>query len=221
MELDDVKALWKGQSEHLESSLRFNSLLFNQANLQRTENSMRNFSRALTLEMILLFTILTAVGSFAADHFSELKYFVPAAGLQLYALAMFISGIRQLVLIAKIDYDEPVVSLQRNLETLRVVRITLTKWLLFFAPLMWVPLSIVVCRAFGLDVYQFVSPVYLAVNVLFGVTVLAAAVWASNRFAARLSGNPVVQRLMSTLAGSDLQSALDFIDTVNRFEAAP
>ena len=55
-------------------------------------------------------------------------------------------------------------------------------------------------------------------NLLFGLAVIALAVWVSRRYAERMARSPLVRRLMRDLAGSNLNAAEGFLERVARFE---
>jgi hypothetical protein len=119
-----------------------------------------------------------------------------------------------------VDYDEPVVAIQRKLEQLRLSRIRTTLATLLFAPLMWVPLLIVGLRAFGVDLLAVTSASWLAANVLFGFAVIPLAVFVARRYGQRLGQSTLMRSLADEVAGRSLIAALNSLDTIRRFEEA-
>ena len=221
MELDDLKTAWAEQSAALEASLRLNDLLVRQDNTRRAESRLGRLKRSIVIELVLDFVAVVALGAFAAGHAAHQAIAACAALLGLYGIAVAQGQIRQLVAIGAIDFDEPVVAIQRKLEKLRVTRIATIKWILLFAPLMWVPLAVVLARAaLGVDLFAVLSPLYIAANVVFGLAVIPAAIWLTRRYADRLEGSGFVRALGREIAGSDLRAALEYLDTIDRFESA-
>jgi hypothetical protein len=109
--------------------------------------------------------------------------------------------------------------LQQRLEQLKIRRITTTKWALMLAPLMWVPLLIVLLKGLaGIDAYSALGAVYLAVNALAGIAVIPLALWMSKRFGPHVSHSSFVRTLMDDLAGRSLLAALASLDTIRRFQ---
>jgi hypothetical protein len=218
MELEEIKALWTQTDRKLEASMRLNTALLAQWNLRTTDTSLKRLSREILFEMIVNVIGIALLGLFAAAHLREPQFLIPAVALDIYAIALVIAGGRQLAEIAAVDYDEPVVTIQKKLEELRLQRIRATLWTLLFAPLMWVPLLIVAVRGiFGVDVYA-AGWAWLAANVLFGLAVIPLAIFIAKRYGARLARYTPMRALADTIAGRSLAAALVSLDAIRRFE---
>jgi hypothetical protein len=143
---------------------------------------------------------------------------VPAALLDVYAIALLVAGARQLFELRSLDYDEPVVAIQSRLQRLRLARIRATMWTLLFAPLMWLPLLIVTSRGlFGLDLYAVASPAWLAANAIFGLAVIPLANAIAKRYGSKLERATPMRFLADEIAGRSLAAALDDLATLRRF----
>ena len=163
--------------------------------------------------------MLTAVAYFGYEHLGEPRYFIPAVLLYLYALGYLIAVGRQLVSAGGIDYDEPVVVIQKRFEGLRLARIRTTLWALLFAPLMWLPILIVGMRGFfGVDIYQSANAGWLVANVVFGLAVIPLAIVIARRYGPRLESSSVMGRLADAIAGRALAEAHASLDSIRRFE---
>ncbi len=218
MEIQEVKDLWERSERRLAASLQLNARLLQQANLRTTAGSLRHLSRGLVAELAINFAALVLVGAFAADHAREPRFLIPAVLIGAYAIALLSAGVRQIVAIAGADYDEPVVAIQRRLETLRLLRVRTTLGVLLFAPLMWVPLLIVALRGFwGADAYA-AGSAWLAANVLFGVAVIPIAIFVARRYGHRLAPMTTMRRIADAIAGRTLAVALASLDAIQRFE---
>jgi hypothetical protein len=220
MELEELKELWTQSARRPEVSMRLNTLLLRQANLRKASGLLGRFSRGLVIELLVDFVGVVLLGSFAAHHVHEAPFFIPAVALAIYAIGLLIANIRQIVEINAVDYDEPVVAIQRKLEQLRLSRIRTTLATLLFAPLMWVPLLIVGLRAFGVDLLAVTSASWLAANVLFGFAVIPLAVFVARRYGQRLGQSTLMRSLADEVAGRSLIAALNSLDAIRRFEEA-
>lgn len=219
MELDDLKGRWEDQDRKLDANLRLNTRLLHESVLNRAETALRPLSRLLWFELLMNVGVAFCTGSFLAQHLSEARFLIPAAGLHLCVIALIIAGVRQLVAIKMLDYGAPVVVIQKRLESLRVERIRATKLTLLGSPLLWTPLLIVALKGLlGVDAYETFGAAFLIANLLFGFLVILLAVWISRRYAARMDRSPIVQRLMRDLAGHSLNTAASFLSSISRFE---
>lgn len=220
MELDELKRRWEDQDGKLDASLRLNTRLLNDSVLAKADTAIKGLSRLLWLELAMNLAAVLLTGSFLANHISEARFVIPAAGLHLGVIALLVASIRQLIAIGMLDYNAPIVVIQKRLESLRVERIRATKLTLLCSPLLWTPLLIVALKGlFGVDAYATCGAAFLIANLLFGVLVILLAVWTSRRYAARMGRSPLVQRLMRDLADHSLNAAAAFLSSISRFEA--
>jgi hypothetical protein len=219
MELDDLKAQWNEIDRKLDASIRLNTRVVRESLLGKAESALRRLSFFVTAEMIINVPLLYIFGSFMADHVTEPRFLLPALLLHLFVIAQLGSAIHQLVAVKRIDYGEPIVSIQKTMARLRVQRIRIWKWTLIVAPLLWPPLFIVAVHGLtGIDPYVVLGR-WIAVNFAFGIAFVALMVWVSKRFGTRISGWPWMRRLMDDIAGRSLSKATRFLDDVAKFEA--
>jgi hypothetical protein len=177
---------------------------------------------SLVVEAIFNVAAVILLGSFIGDNIEAPRFAVPAALLDLFAIALSIALIRQIVIARQIDYTKPIAAIQRNLENLRVLRIRYTQVLLVFAVLAWPPLCIVLFKTlFGLDAWVVFGSAYLWTNVLLGIAVIPLAIWASKRFGKGLSRSSIMRYLVRTISGRSLNEATGFLATLSEFEHEP
>ena len=131
--------------------------------------------------------------------------------------SMFAVIIRQIVGAAHIDYGQPVVAIQRQVEMLAMFRVRATQWAVLAGVAVWAPFAIVVGKAFlGIDSYN--AP-WLLANVAFGLGLIPLAVWLSRTFSVRMGRSPFIQRVMKDLAGYNLKAASASLARLSEFEA--
>jgi hypothetical protein len=219
MELDDLKRRLNEQDRTLDAALRLNTRVLQASVLGKAETSLRGLSRNLWFELLANLLAAFWLGSFLAEHVSEPRFLIPAAALHLCVIALLAAGVRQLVALKTIDYGEPVVGIQKRLESLRVERIRAVTLTFLLAPLLWTPLLIVALKGlFGVDAYAAFGAPFLIANLALGLLIIPLAVWISKRYEARMKGSPVVQGLMRNLAGRSLASAAAFVRSISDFE---
>ncbi|HEX7831291.1 MAG TPA: hypothetical protein VF787_16665 [Thermoanaerobaculia bacterium] len=216
MELDDLKARWQDLDRKLDATLHLNTRLVRNSMLGRTESALRNLTWITSASIAMTFFVLLAIGSFLADHILEVRFAAPALVLHISAIAMFAASIHELVTLRSVDYSAPVVSLQKKIETVRVSRIATTKWVLWLAPLLWLPMLIVFLKAIlGIDLYAIASPAWLISNFVFGVLFLVAMIWIARHVPVQ---SPFMQRLLDDIAGRNVTRARAALEDVAAFE---
>ena len=219
MHLDNLQRLWEEQNRKLDTSLRLNTRILNQSVLRKAEAATRRLSWLLMIELPLDALLLFGLGSFIAQHVTDMRFLLPALALHLYVIVLVSSSVRQVIALRGIDYSAPILEIQKRLGALQVERTRVAKWVFLSAPLVWTPLLIVSLKGLlGVDPYAIFSGAWLAANLLFGLAVIALAVWISRRYADRMERSPWIQRLMRDLAGDNLNAALGFVGSLERFE---
>jgi hypothetical protein len=219
MDFEDLQRGWEEQNRKLDASLRLNTRILTQSALGKAETATRRLSWLLLFELPLDALLLFGLGSFIAQHATDARFLIPAVALHLYVIVLASSSVRQVFALRGIDYSAPIVAIQKRLGALQVERTRVMKWVFLSAPLVWTPLLIVSLKGLlGVDPYAIFSGAWLAANLLFGVAVIALALWISRRYADRMERSPFLRRLMRDLAGHNLNAALGFVGSVERFE---
>jgi hypothetical protein len=219
MELEDLKRRWQDQDRKLDDGIRLNTRLLQASVLGKAETSLRGLSRHLWFELLTSLLAALWFGSFLANHVAEPRFLVPAAVLHLSVIVLIVASVRQLVALKALDYNGPIVAIQKRLESLRVERIRAVMATLLFAPVLWTPLLIVALKGLiGVDAYAAFGAAFLIANLLFGLLLIPLAVWISKRYETRRKASPLVRGLMRTLAGRSLDSAATFLGSISDFE---
>jgi hypothetical protein len=222
MELDDLKRRWQEQDAKLDAVLRLNARLVAAPGRRRAESTLRRASWGWGVEAVLNLLVLMWLASFAADHLFEPRFYTPAAWLAVGALLLLIAGLRQVVELRTIDFDAPVVSLQKRLERLRIARIRTVKWVFLLAPLTWTPMCIVGLHAlFGFDAYAHLAAAYLLGNVAVGLLAIPIGWGIARWLSGRALRSPGLRRVIDDVGGQSLSRALRFLKAVEDLERDP
>jgi len=163
---------------------------------------------------------LVILGQFIYQHWAEPRFVLPAVVLQVWVIASLAASIRQIAMALQIDYDKPIALIQKQLESLRVLRIRITQWALLTGQVVWwIPFLIVALKGFwDVDAYKVFGTGFLLANIAVGLAIIPLAIWVSRKFGARMGRSPGMQRLMRELAGYNLNAATGFLATVSEFE---
>jgi hypothetical protein len=219
VEMDDLRKTWAEYDRKLDTNIRLSRQLLRATNLSRVRSPMRRLAFFLGLESIIQFAVVVALGNFIYEHIATMRFALPAAGLDVGAIALLSYMIRQLTLVLQIDYDKPIAIIQKQLEDLRVLSIRCIQGIFLVATLAWTPLLIVTLKGFlGLDAYRLFGVPYLVANLLVGLAIIPLGIWLSKKFSDRMGRSPLIQRLMKDLAGYNLNAAAGFLASLSEFE---
>ena len=219
MELDELKAKWEAHDQQLEKSLRLNRELLSATKLKRAESELRWLTIYSGLEAGMWLVIVVALGNFVAGHIHMPGLAWSGIAVDVMSIGMLIALIQRMIGTLHIDYSHSIAAIQKQVEAVRMLRIRTTQWAVLCGTLLWVPWLAVVSQAFlGVNIYRSVDAAWLISNVLFGLALFPAAIWASRKYADRIQRSPFFQRLMNDLAGRNLTAARGFLATLSEFE---
>lgn len=205
MDIDALRTKWLEQDRKLDGSLLLKKELKAAIEMNQAHWPLQRFTYLLALGAGLNLIGLVMVGQFLYAHWAEPRFAAPAGALHLWLIASLVASVRQIVTASQIEYDKPVAGIQKQIESLRGLRIRLTQWALLTGQLVWwIPFMIVGLKGFwNLDAYKIFGSAFLMCNLAFGLAVIPLAIWASRRFGGRM------------LAGYNVNEAADFLATLS------
>jgi len=216
LDLDEMKQRWAEHDRQLERSISLNRQLLSAASLNGARSRLQRMTVLSGLQAAVWFAIVMALGNFIYGHLGILRLALPAAAADLYAIGMLAATIRQIAAARQIDYSGPIARIQKQLETVRVLRIRITQRGLLAGAVVWAAFGIVAAKAlFGIENY---SLAWLWANVAFGLLLIPLAVWWSKKYGDRVGRSPFIRRLMRDIAGHNLNAAEAFLAGLAEFE---
>jgi flagellar biogenesis protein FliO len=220
MDLDGLKEKWLEQDRKLDETIRLNRQLLIAAKMNGVRSPLQRFFFLVSLGASIGLIILVILGRFIHAHWAEPRFALPAMVLQVWVIASLAASIRQMAMALQIDYDKPIAAIQKQIESLRVLRIRITQWALLTGQVVWwTPFLIVALKGFWyVDAYQVFGTALLSANLAVGLAIIPLAIWVSKRFGDRMGRSPVMRRLMRELAGYNMNAATDFLATLSKFE---
>jgi hypothetical protein len=218
--LDELKLAWEAHDRKLDASLRLSHELLRAAKLNRVRSPLRRLVFELSLEIAASVVGLFLLGNFLAQHITEGRFVWPAAMLDVWLILCIAASIRQLVQANRIDYDEPVTTIQRQLGELRILRLRAFRLELLTGQIVWwLPFFIVALKLlFGVDAYRFLSTTFIVVNLLFGLAIIPLAIWITRRLGHRIERSAFMRRLADEIAGRSLTEAQTYMAKLSDFE---
>jgi hypothetical protein len=219
MDLDELKQKWAEQDRKLDAILRMNRQLLTASNLNRARSGLQRLAIALGVESVIWFAIIGALGHFIYEHAALVRFAIPAVCLDVYAIANLIALIRQMKAALDLDYSKPIAVIQKQIESLRILRIRYTQVAVIAGVLAWTPFVIVALKGFlELDAYLVPGVPWLLANVLSTIAFAALAVMLSRKYGEQMGRSPFLQRLMKDVAGYNLNAAAESLVKLSEFE---
>jgi serine/threonine-protein kinase len=136
--------------------------------------------------------------------------------LHVYGVVTIISAGYTLGKISRIDYAAPVLSIQKQLASVRRAYVGSGMVVGHAWWLLWIPYAVVVFAYLGVDIVT-VAPGFIGVSVGIGIVGLLA-MWVFHRWASSSRGGKLGQHYLESLSGGSVRRAQRVLDEIARFE---
>ncbi|HSP44798.1 MAG TPA: hypothetical protein VLO30_02280 [Chthoniobacterales bacterium] len=214
--LDDLKTAWQALDRKLERDHTFALHQLKETRLAKMRGGFRLLTAGQIVQATLGLMLALVAGSFWFDHLGTPHLMVYALSLHGFGIMMIGFAIRDLFLIHAIDYDAPVLAIQKQLAELRTWRLRAGICFAVAGCLIWVPGLLIVFYLLGADlwehepvvVYWIVISSFLCLGIAYGL------LWRSRR--------PGQERLAKCLqessVGKSVTRAEEMLGEIERFE---
>ncbi len=218
MELDELKQTWTEHARKLDRVLSLNVQGLKAAQVDRTRSALGRFKAFRVRETVVGILLLLLLGSYIADRISIPTLALPAFVVFASVLLPVIANIRQLILLERISYADPVTTIQRKLEEIKLHYLRS-----FLMPVMMLPLymayvSVMFNLVFGVDVLAHGNRPFLWANLVVSLIFVVPAVWVLRNLSFKNTDNPVIRALVHGNGGKQMVAALEFLKALQQFE---
>jgi hypothetical protein len=223
MDFNELKLAWETIDRRLGTAVSLNRQLVIAARMGRVKTPLRHLTVALSLEAVCAFCIVSGLGQFIFRHAGEPRFEWPAVLLDAWMIALLAGTIRQLFVIFRIDYDQPVVEVQKQIGDLRLLRLRIIRWSLITGQIVWwLPFLVVACKAFfDLDAYRIFGSRFFYINLWAGAAMVSLSIWLSKKFSRRLEHSPFLQKIARHIEGNYIDKALASAAAILAFASDP
>ncbi len=218
MELDELKQTWAEHARKLDRILSLNLQGLKTTQLDKTRSALGRFKAFRLFEMLVGILILIPLGSYIADRISIPTLAIPALIFAASVLVPVIDNIRQLILLGQISYADPVTTIQRKLEEIKLHYLRSFRLPVLMLPLYMAYVVVGLNLVFGMDVLTQSNAAYLWANLAFSLILIAPAVWVLRNLSFKNVDNPVIRALVHGSGGKQMIAALEFLKALQQFE---
>lgn len=219
MELDELKKVWAAHGTVLERSLAIDERLLREVMLRKVRFALAPYVVWRALEVALGIAAMLAVMPILVAHIAEPRYVVAVGALAAFIVVITALSAYLLVNGLQLDYDGAVTAIQRDVERIRLVEYRALKWAVLGGVAIWLPAALVLFEALtGVDALARVDLLWLALNLIFGLVVLAVGLSLSKKYVERPALKPWARRLLDAVSGRALRSVKGHLAELARFE---
>jgi len=218
MELDELKQTWSEHARKLDRILSLNLQGLKTAQLDRTRSALGRFKAFRLREMVVGILLLLLLGSYIADRISIPTLAIPAFIVFASVLLPVIANIRQLILLDRISYADPVTTIQRKLEEIKLHYLRSFLLPVLMLPLYMAYVSVMFNLAFGIDILGYGKAPFLWANLAVSLIFVVPAVWVLRNLSFKNTDNPIIRALVHGNGGQQMVAALEFLKALQEFE---
>lgn len=224
MNLDDLSREWRERDHALEASLKLNRRLLRETWVAQQSAGIRDIGWDARFEIVTGIPCIVLLGLFNSRHLHDWWFLIPGVALQIWVTLALIFGIHERLALRAVDLAQPVTMLQREIEALKMRRMTKLKWAFLTGQVVWyVPFMLVLFKGlFGVNLYT-LSPWlhdHIFIHIAVGAALIPLGVLLLRRLDTRLSHKRWFQRFTDNLAGRDIMEAKAFLERLRGFEQA-
>ena len=220
---DNLRREWRERDQKLDAAIQLNNQLLRQSLLDKNLTAINKIGFASAFELMSWIPCIILFGIFNAQHFLDWKFFIPGLLLQAWVTVMPIVSLRQRAALQAVDFGQPVVTLQREIATLKMRRVLTLKWAFLIGQIIWwVPFVVVFFKGvFGVNLYAQSDWLnhFMIGNIAVGALLIPILIWVTNLLSPRLKTANWFQKFTDQIAGRDMQAAKEFLRKLESFES--
>lgn len=212
MELEEMKLVWQALGAQLESQNAMNLQLVRERGMDKLRRGLRPLLLAQVLKLILGLALAFWAAAFWATHLHSLHLLVCGLLVHAYGVLLIVVAMNNFYLIHRIDPAAPVLELQHGVAKLRSFRAHVEgpvygvlNWFL------WIPVTLMALAMAGIDLWSRGVVLWAVACSVFGMVVIAAAVWVMRRMGWR-------RKFEDNAVGGSVLRAETAIDEITRFD---
>ena len=216
MEHDELKATWQALDRRMQQSNAIQLQLFKDGRFKNLRVGLRPLFWGQIVQILFgVLTILIGV-AFWSQHRDVTHLFLNGLILHVYGVLTIITAGMTLGKIRSIDYSAPVLSIQRQVASVRRVYVGSGIVVGYSWWLMWIPFAVVAFDYLGVDIVT-VAPGFVFTSVAIGIIGLLA-MWGLHRWGSSPRSGKFGQRYVESLSGGSLKRAQRVLDEIAQFE---
>jgi hypothetical protein len=218
MELDELKQSWSEHARKLDRILSLNLQGLKAAQLEKTRSALGRFKAFRVREMVVGILLLLLLASYIADRISIPTLAIPACIVFASLLLPVLANIRQLILLDRISYADPVTTIQRKLEEIKLHYLRSFLLPVLMLPLYMAYVSVMFNLVFGIDILGYGRAPFLWANLAVSLIFIGPAVWVLRNLSFKNTDNPIIRAFVHGNGGTQMVAALEFLKALQEFE---
>ncbi len=134
MELDELKAVWQANDQHLDKSLKLNEQHIEQIQTRKVASRLTPLYRQRVIECLFHIGAIVLMAVFLFENFSDAPYALSAVALLAFYTITLLNSLKQVNLIKQLDFNKDLATMQSSLVMLQTHIVNYAKMGILFIP---------------------------------------------------------------------------------------
>lgn len=213
MELDELRLAWQTLDRRLQEQTALNLQLLTESRIDKVRSRLRPLWFWQMVQLLVGVTLTVSFANFWLANTDSPVLLASGLVMHAWSVLLIISAVMELLLITRINYAGPVLTIQKSLAQLRLWRLRTSPWLGLPFWLLWMPLTAIAFKElFGMQMHPGVY--YLGIP--FGVAGLLASLWLLS-WARRPQQRHIGDAIDAGSAGRSVTRAQQYLDEIAQF----
>jgi len=218
MELDELRQTWNEHTRKLDRILSLNLQGLKTAQLDNTRSALGRFRAFRLRELAVGILVLVLMGYYIAGRISIPTLAIPAYIVFASFLVPVIANIRQLILLERISYADPITTIQRKLEEIKLHYLRSFRLPVLMLPLYLAYVAVAFDLVFHVDFFADADRWFLWANLAASLIFIFPAAWVLRNLSFKNTDNPIIRLFVHGNGGTQMIAALEFLKNLQDFE---
>lgn len=214
MEIDDLKQAWQTLDQRIEQQAALSRHLFTESRIDKAKTRLRPLWVGQLVQLAIGIALTIFFARFWIAHTDSMLLLASGVLMHAWSVLLSISAVMELLLVVRINYAEPVLTIQKYLGLLRAWRTRISPWLGLPFWFLWVPVLAVLLKVvLGVELHASV----FWYNLPIGIVGTLAMLW-FYRWSRQPQRRHIGDAIDADIAGRGVTRAQAFLDEIARFE---
>lgn len=218
-EIELIMQNWSSISKKLDQNWRLNFELLRKTNLDKARNKVTRLIWVTAVTLAFYTFCLFGLTKFAVANWSEPLLAASGLILAFWCLVICIGAVHELELMSRLQYDKPILELQKDLAKIRVVIVKYLRILVWLLPNSFVFIPLTFKGLFGFNILEQAPMDWVLWNIAISIAIFAPV---SYFLWVKLNPKQIDEKWLRILfqgSGSQLNDAIVFLEEIEEFEA--
>ena len=218
MEAEELKKILAAYDTKLDQKLSLNVASLKNINLDKSEKSTQTILKYRVIEIVIFSLLALFIGKYIANNWNQTHLVISGIIVGVFTLIALSGSIGQVVLLQHIDFAKPIIDIRRKIELVNTHGLLFVKLMLLSTPIWWSYVVVGSDYVFNIDLYTHMDADFVLKYLLVNALLIIPLVWFLNKLTYKNLHIKWVRKTIGLFTGSKTMKALEFLNTIEKFE---